>query len=112
MNLVLISSFLLLSTISTINAESDIVKAFFTQPLDHFNSDNNQTWEQVYFSNDEFYADNGPIFLHINAPSLFLDPIPIENILTSSRVHQLAEETSGRIISLQARYFNESQPVP
>lgn len=102
----------LFSSISFIKAEPEIVRSTFIQPLDHFNSDNNRTWEQVYFSNNEFYNNNGPIFLHINAPSLFIDPLPIENYLVESRVHQLAAETNGSIISLQIRYFNESQPVP
>jgi thymus-specific serine protease len=78
------------------------------QRVDHFNPQNFQTFEQYFFTNDEFFQPGGPIvvFLYIS---------PIAHLLGGAiylsfgPVHDFARELNGTLVAPQHRYFEGSR---
>lgn len=50
---------------STNRTNSPEDELWFTQQLDHFNSTDNRTWQQRYYVNDQFWKQDGPVFIFI-----------------------------------------------
>src|SRR4051794_31968680 len=46
-------------------ARSSKDELWYTQQLDHFNPADNQTWQQRYFVNDQYWKQDGPVFIFI-----------------------------------------------
>lgn len=85
---------------------SNVVLNTITQRLDNFNPTNAATWEQQYYSNDEFYQPGGPIFVFL-AGEWAITPYR----LTESLMAQLADELDGLILYLEHRFYGQSRPT-
>lgn len=85
---------------------SNVVLHTITQQLDNFNPANEITWEQRYYSNNEFYQPGGPLFVFL-AGEWAITPYR----LTESLMAQLADQLNGSIFYLEHRYYGESRPT-
>lgn len=104
--------FVIFTIVTLVISESHDFELYaFEQPLDHFNSEDNRTWNQIYYINDDFYIPGGPVFIYLDAPAFLVEPVPLTTILTGSRFTDIAEKSSGRIISIQSRFYGLSQPT-
>jgi len=86
---------------------------WFEQPLDHFNPQNEQTWKQRYFVNDEYYSkDSGTVFLCVGGegPALTAAVVTEDNIHCSLMV-KLAKEKKGLIVAVEHRFYGKSIPT-
>ncbi|KAG9470766.1 hypothetical protein GDO78_016801, partial [Eleutherodactylus coqui] len=80
------------------------IEGFLTQPLDHFNRRNNDTYRQRYWINEEFWKrPDGPVFLLIGgegAESEF-------SVLAGEHV-ELAQKHQALLVALEHRYYGAS----
>ncbi|EPB73804.1 serine carboxypeptidase S28 [Ancylostoma ceylanicum] len=78
---------------------------FIRQPFDHFNSEDNRTFKQKYYKNDEWAKPNGPMFLLIGGESP-LGPMWVKGF---GMFHQkLAEKLGATVFALEHRYYGDS----
>ncbi|KAJ3319128.1 hypothetical protein HDV06_006687 [Boothiomyces sp. JEL0866] len=81
---------------------------FFTQKRDHFNPQDNNTWQQLYYVDSRFYKDGGPIFLELGGEA------PLGQYYADfSLISEMAKRYGGLHIGLEHRYYGKgtSQPV-
>jgi hypothetical protein len=76
------------------------------QRVNHFDPQNTDTFNQRYFTNDEFFQEGGPIIVYLHTYP-FYDGLGIV-YLSFGPVHDLANEFNGVIVMPQHRYFEES----
>ncbi|KAJ3439506.1 protease s28 pro-x carboxypeptidase-related [Anaeramoeba flamelloides] len=78
---------------------------FLDQKIDHFNPLDSRKFQQLYYVNDTYYQQGGPVFLVINGeagmPDLYQEyGYPLE----------LAQTHNALVISLEHRYYGTSLP--
>lgn len=90
------------------SSSSSVKENTFHSKIDNFDNDNNSTYLQRYFLNDEFYdySNGGPVFLYIGG----------EGTLSSSSIMNgyiftLAKQYNALLISLEHRYYGSSLPT-
>lgn len=105
------SSFLLLISLATLISGYEQTIHWFDQRIDHFSSfegDSNltKTFQQRYFVVDDFWSgSDGPIILHI------CGEYTCEGVKSGRLfIVDLAKMLGAKIVSLEHRYFGESQP--
>ncbi|KAM9995201.1 hypothetical protein ACTFIY_001384 [Dictyostelium cf. discoideum] len=81
---------------------------WFTQTLDHFNFQNNQTFQQKYYINDQYYnyKNGGPIILYINGEG----PVSSPPYSSDDGVVIYAQALNCMIVTLEHRFYGESSP--
>ena len=80
---------------------------WFTQNLDHFNPQVNETFQQRYYDIDRYWnPKKGPLFLYICGEGTCRKPAD------NSFVVNLAKKFRGRVLALEHRYYGMSQPKP
>jgi hypothetical protein len=112
--------------VEKIKSENFQQDKYFSQILDHFNSNDNTTWMQVrfllfefkndylnffikikrYFVNEQFFTPNGPIFLYIEGEW----EAQYNNIKYGALV-EYAKRFSALIVSLEHRFYGTSIPT-
>merc|ERR1712137_141432 len=89
------------------SAESTETKSYFTQRLDHFNNLQQGWFQQKYYVLDDYYQPSTspapPIFLYINGEA------PCTGT-PDNWVRNYAQEFGALIVTLEHRYYGESQP--
>ncbi|RZC42670.1 serine protease K12H4.7 [Asbolus verrucosus] len=85
-----------------------VTEEWFTQTLDHFNPTDETTWQQRYFSNDEFFdaTTGGPVFLMIGG-----EGEASEKWLTQGSWIDYAERFGALLFQLEHRYYGKSHPT-
>ncbi|KAI6235273.1 hypothetical protein M3Y95_00034100 [Aphelenchoides besseyi] len=79
---------------------------FFSQRLDHFNNSDNRLFNQLFFSNDDFFVD-GPELLFLGGT----EPIRVHLINNHSfPLPHYAQQLKSRVWFLEHRFFGASQP--
>ncbi|NP_001140069.1 Thymus-specific serine protease precursor [Salmo salar] len=74
------------------------------QPLDHFDSQNDETFPQRFFVNEAYWErPHGPVFLFIGGEG----PISEFNVLAGHHV-DMAEEHGALLVALEHRFYGES----
>ena len=94
------------------NNDDPNTKWYTSQTLDHFDSNNIQTFSQRYFINDTFFNGNGPIFLCVGGegPELTPDVVITGNIHCAIMIN-LAIQNNGLILALEHRYYGQTYPT-
>ncbi|TKR75771.1 hypothetical protein L596_017014 [Steinernema carpocapsae] len=80
---------------------------WFTQPLDNFNASIKQTYQQRYWSNDQFYKPGGPIFIMLGGEG------PESNGWVRAEGLEwvtLAKKFNAMLYLIEHRFYGESQP--
>lgn len=91
-------------TLRPILLQQDGPQLWFTQTLDHFNPQDNRTFQQRYYELiDNFVDPHGPIFLDICGEA------ECSGIFDSFYL-ALAEEVKAAYVSLEHRYYGKSIP--
>ncbi|KAF0701157.1 Aste57867_8345 [Aphanomyces stellatus] len=82
---------------------------FESQLLDHFDTTNTQTWKQRYhFNNAWATGPNAPVFVQINGQT-GADP---KAVTSKSRfMNELAKKYGALTVSLEHRFYGQSQPT-
>jgi len=85
---------------------NDISKLWFKQPVDHFDTSNNDTYEQRYYVYGKYYKNNGPIFFYCgNEADVTL------YVNNTGLIWENAEKFNALVIFAEHRYYGESQPL-
>ena len=80
---------------------------YFAQYVDHFNAQDNRVFQQKYYVNDVYFQPGGPIFFQLGGES------PIDGTeLTSWQMSVYARQFNALQITLEHRFYGESQPLP
>ncbi|KAJ2853234.1 hypothetical protein GGI22_004945, partial [Coemansia erecta] len=79
---------------------------WFTQPVDHFGK-NDQQWKQQYMVNATYYKTGGPIYMSTAGEA----PLSSSDI-DDTYVIELAAATHGMVISVEHRFYGQSNPLP
>lgn len=80
---------------------------WYTQKLDHFDPQNNETWQQRYYDIDAYWdPKTGPLFLYICGEGTCRQPAD------NSFVVKMAKIFKGRVLALEHRFYGISQPRP
>lgn len=79
---------------------------WFTQNLDHFNPINNETWQQRFYVNDEYYKSSGPVFLMIGGEGEATAKWMVQGAWI-----QYAKEHNALCFQLEHRYYGKSYPT-
>ena len=81
--------------------------SWYTQKLDHFNPQVNDTFQQRYYDIDQYFdPKTGPLFLYICGEGTCRKPSD------NSFVVNLAKKFKGRVLALEHRYYGMTQPKP
>lgn len=75
------------------------------QHIDNFNPQNHDTFEQRFFTNDEFFREGGPLYIFLSG-EWRITPWR----LTESLMAEMASDMYGHISYLEHRYYGESHP--
>ncbi|XP_042560035.1 thymus-specific serine protease isoform X2 [Clupea harengus] len=74
------------------------------QPLDHFDSNREDTFPQKFFVNDQYWdRPDGPVFLYIGGEG----PLSEIDVLAGHHV-DMAEEHSALLVALEHRFYGDS----
>lgn len=76
------------------------------QPLDHFDVRNNRTWKMRYYENDEFFVNNGPIFIMLGGEWAIST-----GYLQTGQLYLNAKNHQGMMYYTEHRYYGKSRPV-
>eukprot|EP00026_Physarum_polycephalum_P006678 Phypoly_transcript_06729.p1 GENE.Phypoly_transcript_06729~~Phypoly_transcript_06729.p1 ORF type:complete len:404 (+),score=34.79 Phypoly_transcript_06729:63-1274(+) len=78
---------------------------WFTQELDHFNTQDNTTFQQRYYVYDGFWNGTGPVFFYLGA-EIATDPTS----LNYTSLNEWGSELGALLVSAEHRYYGESLP--
>ena len=88
------------------NKTLDQPRYFDQQLIDHFDSENNQTWSHPYFVSDTHFAGPGhPILVIIGGEG------PVTNILYPFVSEKMAKDFGAFVLQTEHRFYGHSQPV-
>ena len=86
---------------------NDIVHTrWIEQRLDHFNRQDNRTWQMRYMENTEYFEEGGPIFMFIGGEWEIS-----EGWLRTGHMYDMARELNGTMFYTEHRYYGESRPT-
>jgi len=82
---------------------------WFTQEVDHFNAQDDRTWQQRYFVNDTFWNPSlgGPIFLMVGGEGAIS-----AGYVTRTMMTVWGQKFGALLLALEHRFYGESQPFP
>ncbi|KAG7389148.1 hypothetical protein PHYBOEH_007563 [Phytophthora boehmeriae] len=82
----------------------DAQELWFTQQVDHFSSDSNDTFQQRYYEQNTFWtAPNGPVILYIGGEGAMEKP-------PAGFVSVIAQKFGAKVLALEHRFYGKSVP--
>ncbi|KAL5290289.1 hypothetical protein ACFFRR_009935 [Megaselia abdita] len=79
---------------------------WITQKLDHYDKNNDKTWQMRYLSNEEHFKAGGPIFIFVGGEW------EVSNgYLIGGHMYDMAKEHNGSMFYTEHRYYGKSQPT-
>jgi hypothetical protein len=90
------------------SVRANVKTSYITQPIDHFDSSNTKTYQQLFYSNDQYYKPGGPIFLFISGESS-ADSYWIES--DDLPLLEWAKRYNGMLYEVEHRFYGQSQPT-
>ena len=83
-----------------------LVAKYFDQKVDHFDSDNNDTFKNKYITYEKHFKGPGhPIFLILGGED------PLDNLITPNVYYYMSKDFGAAAIGVEHRYFGDSYPV-
>lgn len=83
-----------------------ILSNYITQPQDHFDATNTNTWQMRYYSNDQYYVPGGPLFIYLGGEWEIS-----YGWVTGGHMVDMAKEMNGHIFYTEHRYYGKSYPT-
>ncbi|XP_031639713.1 putative serine protease K12H4.7 isoform X2 [Contarinia nasturtii] len=84
-----------------------VIEHYITQRLDHFNHQNNFTFEMRYLTNNIWFKKGGPIFIMIGGEW----KISAGHILPGQLIYDMAKENNGLLLYSEHRFYGKTQPT-
>ena len=86
--------------------EGAFTQLWHTNLLDHFDDSNTFTYQQRYWSNDDYFDKNdGPIFLYLCGEWTCSPPS------VDGAAFKLGASLNAKLMVLEHRYYGDSQPI-
>jgi hypothetical protein len=76
--------------------------------VDHFDPQNNGTWQQRYFANMQYYSAGGPVFLMLGGEGT-ANPIWLQ---ADTQMVLWAKQFGAAMFLIEHRFYGDSQPFP
>ncbi|XP_035739190.1 thymus-specific serine protease-like [Vespa mandarinia] len=84
----------------------DVHEDWLIQPLDHFNSRDNNLWHMRYYKNAAFSTQTGPILIMLGG-EWEIEP----NFLTNGLMYDIAVAHGAMMYYTEHRYYGKSKPI-
>ncbi|GAB0098734.1 putative serine protease K12H4.7 [Sergentomyia squamirostris] len=84
-----------------------VVEGWIEQQVDHYDQNNNETYQMRYLGNDEFYQPGGPIFIYVGG-EWAISP----GWILGGHTYDMARELNGYLFYTEHRYYGQSRPTP
>lgn len=92
--------------------------SYFTQKIDHFNRDDERTFQQRYFINSTYYdlsltneiKSNAPVFLCVGGEGPPLDYTVLTDSVHCTDMVEIAGKYNALLLALEHRYYGPSNP--
>lgn len=81
---------------------------YVTQPQDHFDASNVNTWQQAYYVNDKYWkgaASNAPVFVCVGGEGPPLDGSAVVSSVHCNNAVEWLPETGALMLALEHRYY-------
>ena len=78
---------------------------FVTQQQDHFDSDNNRTWEQAFYVNAEHWDGTGPVFLCVGGEGPPLTGAAVVHSVHCNNAVEWLSEVKALMFAVEHRYY-------
>eukprot|EP01105_Mastigella_eilhardi_P006445 TRINITY_DN18012_c0_g1_i1.p2 TRINITY_DN18012_c0_g1~~TRINITY_DN18012_c0_g1_i1.p2 ORF type:complete len:485 (+),score=148.05 TRINITY_DN18012_c0_g1_i1:25-1455(+) len=85
----------------------DVESQWFEQLVDHFDPLNHDTWQQLYYVNDQWFNGSGPVFFYFNGEA----PLSPSAVTSDYFVTELAQRYGALLVTHEHRYYGQSFPV-
>ncbi|XP_073838546.1 putative serine protease K12H4.7 [Musca autumnalis] len=79
---------------------------WITQKLDHFDENEDRTWQMRYMVNDEYFEEGGPMIMYLGG-EWAISP----GSISSGIITDMAKEHKGILFYTEHRYYGESKPT-
>ncbi|EDV43385.2 uncharacterized protein Dana_GF16548 [Drosophila ananassae] len=79
---------------------------WINQKLDNFDEDNNATWSNRIFINEQDFVDGSPIFIYLGGES---EQLPSR--ISSGLWVDIAKQHNGTIVATEHRFYGKSTPI-
>ena len=96
-----------LDTSAVYDEEVVVLIKWITQRLNHFNPQDNRTWEMRYMENNHYLQDGGPIFIYVGGEWTISS-----GWLRTGHMHDMARDLNGTMFYTEHRYYGSSRPTP
>jgi hypothetical protein len=87
------------------NKDEVVETLWMTQPLNHFDPQDERTYQMRYMENKEYLIEGGPIFIFVGG-EWTISP----GQLRAGHLHDMAKELNGSLYYTEHRYYGESIP--
>lgn len=87
------------------NKDENVETLWMTQPLNHFDPQDDRTFKMRYMENKEYLVDGGPIFIFVGG-EWTISP----GQLRAGHLHDMAKELNGTLYYTEHRYYGETMP--
>lgn len=93
-------------SLRNVKTSRSVQTKWIEQHLDHFNVNNERTWQMRYLENNEYFEDGGAIFIIVGGEW------PISPVLLSGgHFHDIAKDLHGILFYTEHRFYGESLPT-
>lgn len=83
-----------------------VEEKWIEQRLNHFDPQEDRTWEMRYLENSHYLQDGGPIFINVGGEWTVSD-----GWLRTGHMHDMARDLNGTMFYTEHRYYGESRPT-
>jgi len=80
---------------------------YFVQELDHFNVQEQRTWKQRFYVNDEHYKLGGPVFFQVGGEGTISAGYVVDFMMS-----EYARQEGALQVALEHRFYGKSHPFP
>lgn len=85
----------------------EVETKWIEQRLNHFDPQDERTWNMRYLENGAYLQNGGPIFIYVGG-----EWTVSEGWLRTGHMHDMARDLNGTMFYTEHRYYGESRPTP
>ncbi|XP_037807828.1 putative serine protease K12H4.7 [Lucilia sericata] len=89
-----------------VHSRAAVKTKWITQKLDHFDEENEETWQMRYMENDQYFESGGPMFIYLGGEWAISPGRIREGIIPD-----MAKEHKGMLFYTEHRYYGQSKPT-
>ncbi|KFB51933.1 AGAP004013-PA-like protein [Anopheles sinensis] len=96
-----------LAGVANPHSTANITEEFFTTAVDHFNHQNQATWNNRYLSMMDHFVPTGPVLIFLAGDV----PVAGSMIDESTLINEMARDLGGAVFALETRFYGQSLPT-